>query len=500
MKLKGRVFGAALALLLVFLALPLRPVAAAGSRIYAFVETNSANNATNALAAHWYTALTVQNLVTSGPAMITMTFYPGGGAAPIVFTPASKLAAGAGASYNLANIPGVAAGFKGAVMLTADLPISVTVVKFTPNGIAGRNLRLISNGFASDDASSTFLIPSMLNSAFNTVTEIGIINTESDTAEATVSFYATGALTPALTKQYTIRTNEAQYIRADTVGLPTGFNGSATVTVVNTITLSAGKAVASSSEYNTNSPLGSSVEAPRNATNTVFMPTALCNLSGPSTATSAYAIQNGDTTNAEVTVRFISRAGQIVAAGPYTIAPGGKRTVNACIDGGLPNNFNGSAVITSTGGKIVAIGKVFNEGLSTAFLGATAGAEKIALPYIRYGSDTDFAAGTRQRTFIAIQNIGASAVDVDVSYRDNTGTEVKKVTLSVPGNGGKVNTNPQLAGALDAQGSFGEKNGVFGGSVLITGPSGSQLVAIVRVHSGVGSNATGEDYSGIPVQ
>jgi hypothetical protein len=75
------------------------------------------------------------------------------------------------------------------------------------------------------------------------------------------------------------------------------------------------------------------------------------------------------------------------------------------------------------------------------------------------------------------------------------------VTLNVPGNGGKANTDPGSAGALDSKGRFGEyDDGSFGGGVIISGPTGAKLVATVRVLSGVGAVRTGEDYNAIPVQ
>jgi len=130
---------------------------------------------------------------------------------------------------------------------------------------------------------------------------------------------------------------------------------------------------------------------------TVYMPSALCKLNG--TQTSSYAVQN--TTDADVTVSVTYDSG--VVDGPHTLAPGAKRSFNAC-DGGNDPGYIGSAVIEASG-DVVAMGKVFGGGLSTAFLGFTSGASKVALPYIRWTTEHWYD-GTRQRAFIAIQKCG----------------------------------------------------------------------------------------------
>jgi len=467
------------------------------------VAGNTGRAQAQAKGSPWQVSITVLNVETSGQATININFYPGGGAAAIPFQPA-KLNAGAGTSYNVSDISNINSGFKGSAVISSDQRVVATVVQFVRGGVLGKNVRPLSNGFQTSDASPSYLIPSVLNNEFNTVTEVSIQNVEASDVKATVDFFAVGATTPTLSKEYTIKPNEAQYIDASsaTLGLPAKFNGSATIKAVKVADSQPGNVVAAINEYNTVTALASSVEAAKAGANTVYMPSALCNLGGAGTATSSYAIQNSDTSSASVSVVFkpIS-GGAAVTAGPYTLAPGAKQSVNGCTDGKLPNGFNGSATITSTGGKIVAIGKIFNAGLSTAFLGSTDGAQTLALPYVRFAPDAAFQNGTRQRAFIAIQNIGPDTVSVDVSYRDKTGAEVKKVTLSIAGNGGKANSDPRSAGALDSKGRFGEyDDGSFGGGAIISGPAGAKLVATVRIQSGTGGIATGEDYSGIAIQ
>jgi len=141
---------------------------------------------------------------------------------------------------------------------------------------------------------------------------------------------------------------------------------------------------------------------------------------------------------------------------------------------------------------------VFGGGLSTAFLGFTSGASKVALPYIRWTTEHWYD-GTRQRAFIAIQNVGADlpADAVTVKYYDKAGVLVGTDTLGAIPSGAKVNSNAGNIGAAE----FGYyTDGTFGGSAIVEGPAGSALAVIVRIQTRVGSTSVAEDYSGIAIQ
>lgn len=452
--------------------------------------------------ANWQVALTVLN-VDSQVATLTITFYPGGGAAPIDFQPTASLNPGAGTSYSVSSITGIQAGFKGSAIISSDARVVSTVVQFVPGNLAGKSVRPVSNGFQPSDAAPSYLVPTVLNNTFNTVTEFAIQNAETTPITATVKLYWSESNLLATTLQYRIGVGESQYVDASKLeGLQKGFDGSAVVTAIKATDSSDAGIVVSSAEYNTTNALASSVEGAKNSAPTIYMPIALCNLGGSNTATSSYAVQNADVISTTFTYSFRKPDGSVQYTSPaIRLFPGSKYSVTACTQGLLPDGFNGSVIFTSTGAKLVAVGKVFREGLSTAFLGATAGAQVLAAPYIRYAPDAPFQSGSRQRTFIAVQNLGPDAVPVTVSYRNKDGSEAKSVTLNVPGNGGKANTDPKSAGALDAKGRFGEyDDNTFGGGAIITGPAGAKLVATVRVVSGTGPLRTGEDYNAIPIQ
>ena len=170
----------------------------------------------------------------------------------------------------------------------------------------------------------------------------------------------------------------------------------------------------------------------------------------------------------------------------------------------VPNGFVGSAVITATSAsgtpEIVVVGKVFGGGLSTAFVGFDQGYQTLALPYVRWTTD-HWSDGTRQRTFIAIQNIGPDITgDIVVNFVGRDGTIVCHKTLTYTASnplvsGGKAAVNPSDGGARCAE--FGYYIDGFGGGAVIHGPAGSQLVAIARVQTKFGTGSVGEDYGAV---
>jgi hypothetical protein len=228
------------------------------------------------------------------------------------------------------------------------------------------------------------------------------------------------------------------------------------------------------------------------------MPSALCNAFGG--YNSFYAVQNTSTSaNASVTVTY-SNGGTQTA----NIAPGAKNSFATCSATGVDmQGFSGSATITSTGAQIVAIGKVNGLGVSSAFVGATGGAAKVVLPYVRWTPVDVYNTGQRQRAFIAVQNVGGAlgADAVTVQYIDKNGTVLGSQKLNALNTGAKQSINSsQVLGDVDF--GFYPGDGSFGGGAIIQGPPGSQLVAVVRIQSSDpgGASGVGEDYTGIPAQ
>ena len=181
--------------------------------------------------------------------------------------------------------------------------------------------------------------------------------------------------------------------------------------------------------------------------------------------------------------------------------------------------FTGSAVIESTAAPIAVIGKAqnsINKGTAatadvfTAFMGQPAGSSKLALPFIRWAKDADFNAannvGGKQRSFIAIQNLGATSIKVNVTYKDKNGATVapnaggsNPQVLTIPGNA-KANSDANTALVLGSTGQFGYyTDGTFGGGVVIEAHPDNPTAKFIAIVRGQNPGA-GEDYNGMPVQ
>lgn len=464
------------------------------------------------------TAVTYQN-VGNAAASIQFNFYQAGSATPITIN-LPALPVNAGTSLAVGTRTDIPAGFEGAGVLVSDQPVVATLVQIaTPNTSAVRN-RPLSNGFSPGEASAQFQIPTVLKNAFNQVTRFAIQNVDQAAANIEVRFVSAdpsnlGTVVHTLAIS-NLPAGSVRYVDAGTISqLGTTFNGSAQITATRT-TGGAGQIVASALEFSTNGTGVSSFEGSAGGAtggaNTVYMPSALCNAFGGQQT--AYAVQNVDTPGATgaqaaaVTVTYRAQPANNASAPIETftfnvnIPAGAKASIAGCTSN-LPAGYNGSATLVSTGARIVAVGKVVGSGstrgITSASPGLTSGSSELALPYVRW-SQSQYVPGGRQRTAIAIQNIGSAnlaAGAVKVQYYDKNGTLLAEHSLPAIARNAKVNSNPNIVGL----GEFGYyDDNTFGGSAVIVGPSGSQLVGLARVLSQTATGEVGEDYNAVPVQ
>ncbi len=435
------------------------------------------------------TSVTYQNVGTADANVLFQFYAENSGTAIDVNR---TIPAGAGASLFVGSLSEISPGFNGSAVMSSDQPIVATLVQI-PSSTAVKN-RPLSNGFSS--GTNTVLLPTVLKNQFNTTSRFSIQNISSEAVNLTVNIYNASAPSdpPIVVTHNSLPAGAAKYFDMGTLSqvTPASFNGSATVTAVATDGSGDVAIVGSSLEASTTGPETSAFEGVSGGSTTVYMATGLCQAFG---ASSAYAIQNVGTAAASVTVTYAS--GQTAM---QTIQPGAKYSFIAC--DALPAGTSTAATITSNQ-PIVGIGKVFGSGNSTAWVGADAGAERIALPYVRF-TVANWVAGTHQRGYLAIQNIGGplAAGDVTLSYRDRNGVEVGTHALPAMATGAKANshaTHPNVVGNPADLQEFGYVGG-FGGSVVVEGPAGSQLLALVRIQSYTSATSVvGEDATGIPI-
>jgi len=434
------------------------------------VPTVLAQSATNQA---WTSSITYYTPSATG-GTLQVDYYAASGtkysATPITLQPHK---AGTLLISSVTTTPSLPASLAGAAVLSSDVPVVATYVQFSSTETAGYG-RLLYTAFKPEDAAPTFYIPTVLYQAAGSTSTIGVQNIETSAITATLKFYAVGATTPTATKDITLQ-GQSSYIfkPSDITGLNPGFNGS--------LVVNAGGKVVAASEETDNAGRGAyAFEGAAQGANTIYMPSMLCK-TGAEQQISYYAIQNASPIAASVVMTYYNTSGAVVGTMPATnIAAGGKLSANPCTNGGVAAGTSGSAVIQSTGGAVIAIGKVkANNGMATAFNGQAQGSLKLAAPYVRWAasSSADF------RAFVAVMNVGsAPATNITATYYDGNGTAVATATLATSGTPLnpfiKTNTTPLAAGALNpTYGDFGFHPG--GGAIEFS--SDQPIVVVARL-------------------
>lgn len=439
------------------------------------------------------TSITYQNVDTSATTSIQILFYPDPTSTTPITITRPNLQAGAGTSVYIGSLSEIAAGFKGSAVLQADKRLVATLVQ-VPQSTTVKN-RPLSNGFS--EGASQVLLATILKNTFNTNSRFSVQNTDSEANDVSIKFYNTSA-SLVHTLNQNIEAGAAYLVDAGTIsGLGSSFNGSAVIEATRSGG-SDGNIVATSMELSTTGTDASAFEGVAGGGSTFYMPSALCQAFGG--YNSAYAVQNTDlATQTNVTVQYSNGATET-----QLIGPGSKKSFIACNATNMPTNFSGSATITSDTTPVVAIGKVYGLGVSSAFLGSASGDSKLALPYVRW-SQSQYDSGQRQRAYIAIQNVGSSSIpanDLKIHYYDKNGGLVLTHTIDTSvAVGAKVNSNPYITSNSSAA-EFGYySDGTFGGSAIVECSAGCEVVAVVRVQSKVPATGqtVGEDYNGIPI-
>lgn len=428
------------------------------------------------------TSVTYQN-VGSGPATISLVFYSEASPTGIPIT-LPELAPLAGTSIYVGSVADISTGFKGSAVMSSNQPLVSTLVQ-VPKADSGVSVRPMSNGFTSGNG--YVLVPTVLKNKYDYNSIVSVQNVDSVVADYELIFVpVTGS--PITVETQDVPAGATKYYDLGTMStIPAGFNGSLQVFATKNGTTDPALVVASAMELGIAGIGAYAFEGATDFSTLVYMPSALCQ---KYSADSSYAVQNTTTGPIDVTVTYSN--GNV--DGPHELLAGAKKSFLGCAVN--PAGFIGSATITATG-DIVAMGKIYGGGLSTAFLGFSGGAAKVALPYVRW-TTAHWDDGTRQRSYIAIQNVGSdlAAGEVVVNYYNNLGVLVGTATMPAIPAGGKVNSTAETISP-----EFGyNADGTYGGSAIVQGPAGSELAVIVRVQTKSGALIVGEDYSGIPIQ
>jgi hypothetical protein len=439
------------------------------------------------------TSITYQNVGSATTNSLAFTFYNSEMAsAPFTYNP-SQLARFASGSVYLGSFSQTNGGFNGAVKITSDQTILETLVQI-PKGKPDIIVRPLSNGFSSGSTNS--YIGTVLKYKWGATTVFSVQNVGQSQINISISLYDSSGI---LRSQWpeTIQPGGAYIFDAgsnpnlDDYNFPQ-FDGSAVIT-------SNGLIAATVMEKEYSGVGAKAFEGFGSGALTMFMPSALCNYAGSS---SAFAVQNiSQSQSTYVTVTYTDGTNYYYQYA--TILPNTKASFQTCSAPGIPqSNFSGTAIITSNTTNIIAVGKITGNGLSTAYNGVVSGAGRLSLPYIRWATDNDFNSTTGyQRAFISIQNLSTSTqpAGVTVNYIDKYGTTIATQTLNTIPPSAKANS---WFGLINPSSDFGYyPDGSAGGGVYINCTSGPcQLAAIARVQGiNQAGGLAGEDYNAMPI-
>jgi hypothetical protein len=454
--------------------------------IFTGLET-SASQASIAYLTPFLTSITYQNVGSASTTQLTFYFYNSQDAnAYFTYTPTDppQLAPGASGSLYVGSLSATTGGFNGAVKIVSDQPILQTIVQI-PQSTPDIIVRPISNGFSTTTTGSTSYIATVLKKKYGATTVFSIQNVGQSQTTITINLYLdTGAPGPQWPE--IIQPGGAYIFDAgsdpnlpdydSTTGVNpyryTIFNGSAVVTSSN------GPIAATVMEKDTGGTGAKTFEGFASGSYTMYMPSALCNYSGSS---SAFAVQNiSQIQSTYVTVSYYNGSNYYIQTA--TIPANTKASFQTCQAPSIPSPFSGTATITSSYTNIIAVGKITGAGMSTAYNGVSTGAAKLSLPYIRWATDDHFLNNSYQRAFLAIQNLSnyTQPAGVMVKYIDKNGTTYIHTLPSILPYA-KANSNFSMT--TPGTGDFGYySSGSAGGGVYIICTSGPcQLAAIARL-------------------
>lgn len=410
-------------------------------------------------------SIIVANPSASQTANVSMTFVNNSGgsalSAPITFT----VAPGSSVQKYVPSISGLVDG-RYAVLIDSD--IAVTAIANLASSSPSTSTSY--NGISQSEVATSFNIPSVYRKYVGVYSTSIVIQNASTTAPANVTIaYKNSAGTTIATESKTIPTNASVTVDQEaTPNLPDNFVGSATITSdqsIAAIFLIAGN-TGSSNQL-------ASARGIATGSTTVNLPVMYNDYFQGTWRTSAL-VQNVDTTDATVEVKYFQGGAQ-VGTQSATISPGSSQLFLQYAIGTrsapVPTGFNGSAVVTSTNGKNIAVvANVLdrNGGHLEAYNGFAASSATArttcASIFKNYSSfDID--------TALTVQNVGSSATTATVKYYNSAGQEVASESTG--------SIAPGTTYFRYTPGVTSLANG-FQGSAVVEGATGSQIIAVVN--------------------
>ena len=253
----------------------------------------------------------------------------------------------------------------------------------------------------------TFVGSAGADGPFTWDTGFQVQNLGTATANITITYYRQDG-SVAHTVSDTVPPGESKnYYQPHIDELGTTFDGSVVITSDQPIA-----AIANQTSYSQTPNLAASYNGVSEVATRLMAPIIYKNYGG---WTTRLAVQNAGSAPANVTVTY-RRGTDTWTEGPIAIAPGARHTFDQK-DSPIPDGFFGSAVVESDQPVAAVVNEINPTGIALSYACISSGATRVYAPllYKRYGYANGWISG------LQVQNMGATATHVTVTYRSKEG-------------------------------------------------------------------------------
>lgn len=370
----------------------------------------------------------LQNRSTTAAAEVVIEFFNASGNS--VKTLSDSIPANASKSYFVPNITGLPDAGQFSVVASSTEELFALVNQVTASG-ATPNVASTHSGFAGSDIGSPLYLPWVVAGYYDYNSMFAVQNAGSENTTITVEFFQSG--TSAATRTYVFNSiKPGQSVFLDMTAAPyktdlqnttpNGFYGAVKMST-------SGNAVPLAAALNDTNPTGSFLRS----YNAVKSTSAATELIAPQVTANYYGFSSGitvlnpDPTNtANITVRFY-RSGETTAVTTLTttVAPGTARAIYLPSVSGMPNDFNGTAVIVSTN-NVPVMGIANHDrvpaGAAASYnlIPKSEASQSVYMPQIvraYYGFEAGY----------MLYNVGPDTVTVNVAFAKPDGTAVATI-------------------------------------------------------------------------
>jgi hypothetical protein len=317
------------------------------------------------------------------------------------------------------------------LIVTSSQPLNILVIRPTLNTPG-----LVTTYIPTPAPSSKLIIPLVMNNAFGSfIAQPSIFNAGSGVVTATIKVYDhNGNLIPLQFSSPFLTINP--HVTDQIVpfgGLPIGFYGWAEIDG------QAGSQL-SSVTWETDAKFEAVFNAQTTPATTLYAPTVFNNTFGD--YNTGASLVNPNATPVSITITYYDHTGTMLSAAPFNIAAhataaiyhGGSQGAtgaNGIPIGGLPVNFYGSAVISSSGGGVIMMvneagpshlnstGQTIN--VAASYIATPNGSNSLALPVMANG-------GYGFTTGSTVLNLSNTSVSATIQYYNTTGSLVASIS------------------------------------------------------------------------